>query len=98
IGDAIAAELEHGEPHVAVDMDALQRLPDDPHELQRAVRTLLESRKTLEEWDRRKDDAFASLAHELTNPLQAVISLLHLLDRTRTDPAHFGDVAARMRH
>ena len=57
-------------------------------------------RRRLEAWDRRKDSAFATLSHELNNPLQAMALSLELLDRTPREPR--GDVRAdrvdRLRH
>ena len=45
-------------------------------------------RRRLEAWDRRKDSAFATLSHELNNPLQAMALSLELLDRTLREPSN----------
>jgi signal transduction histidine kinase len=67
-------------------------------ELDEVVRRLHDDRQRLEEWDRRKDGAFATLSHELNNPLHAMLMSLELLDRTRGDPGRFREVSGRLRH
>jgi signal transduction histidine kinase len=67
-------------------------------ELDEVMRRLIEDRRRLEEWDRRKDGAFATLSHELNNPLHAMVMSLELLDRTHGDPSRLRDVSGRLRH
>jgi signal transduction histidine kinase len=66
-------------------------------ELDEVVRRLHDDRQRLEEWDRRKDGAFATLSHELNNPLHAMVMSLELLDRTYGDPRRFREVSGRLR-
>jgi signal transduction histidine kinase len=54
--------------------------------------------RRLEEWDRRKDEALASLAHELRNPLNVMVMLLDSVDRFESDPARLGALTSRLRH
>ncbi len=66
---------------------AAQRARQESEERYRAVA------EKLEEADRRKDEFFGALSHELRNPLAPIRNALHLLARAPDDPAR----AARAR-
>lgn len=78
---------------------AARRIDDalDPARLERTVGELLDEQRRLEEWDRRKDSALASLSHELRNPLNVLEMLVDLAQRVAGDPVRFGEIAARLR-
>jgi signal transduction histidine kinase len=70
----------------------------DPGHLRTTVRRLVQDRRRLEDWDRRKDGAFATLSHELKSPLQAMALSLELMARSNGNAGRLDELTARLRH
>jgi len=61
------------------------------------IQSLHQGRTQLEEWDRRKDEALASLAHELTSPLAVIFMLLDAVELRPDGQGVFGEVTSKLR-
>ena len=94
---SIEAELRRAAEARSDDIDTIESV-EDPEELRATVRELVEDRRRLEDWDRRKDGALATVSHELSNPLQAMALSVHLLGAARENPQRFDGVSERLRH
>jgi signal transduction histidine kinase len=70
----------------------------DPRLLRTAVHRLVQDRRRLEDWDRRKDGAFATLSHELKSPLQAMALSLEMMARAHGNTGRLDELTARLRH
>jgi PAS domain S-box-containing protein len=64
----------------------------DITERERLIQELAATNQALAHADRRKDEFFAVLGHELRNPLAAVANAVYVLERVLTLPAHAGDL------
>jgi signal transduction histidine kinase len=62
-------------------------------EVRGLIQSLRQGQARLEEWDRRKDDALAHLAHELKHPLTVIFMLLELVEASSGG----GNTAAMLR-
>jgi signal transduction histidine kinase len=89
--EQIESVLAHSWPGHAQETDVARSLTQQ-------VETLLAEQSRLEEWDRRKDGALASLSHELRNPIGALVMLLELAERAKDDPVRLGTLAVKLRH
>jgi signal transduction histidine kinase len=61
------------------------------------VQSLRQGHAQLEEWDRKKDDALATLAHELNSPLAVIFMLLEAAEAAPDGLGGRGDTTARLR-
>jgi signal transduction histidine kinase len=78
--------------------DVRHRLDEAENGIRATVRELSESQARFEQWDRRRDDALANLAHELKNPINVVSMLIELIERKQEDPSVLREITPRLRH
>jgi signal transduction histidine kinase len=93
---SIEAQLARAAASRVDDIDEIEAV-DDPGRLRTTLRQLVQDRQRLEDWDRRKDSAFATLSHELNNPLQALALSIEQLRRSPGDARRFDEVTGRLR-
>jgi signal transduction histidine kinase len=96
VGSIEAQLARAAEPYAPGD-DEIE-VVDDPRHLRATLCRLVQDRRRLEDWDRRKDSALAMLSHELKSPLQAMALSLEALDRSHENPGRLEKVSGRLRH
>jgi len=96
--DALVGDFTNPYLDVHLVEDMRYRLREAEKRTRDTILGLSESRAQLEEWDRRKDEAFANLAHELKNPINVVVMLIELMERKSIDSSRLGEIAPRLRH
>lgn len=97
LADSIEAQLARTIVPATFTSEELEAI-NGPAGLRAAVRRLLQDRRRLEDWDRRKDSAFATLSHELNSPLGAMVLSVELLERARLNPRRLDEATGRLRH